>query len=889
MTQLFYSQIKRKFSPAEWRQGQIWFRQGKVQNVRIEGERIMAEIQSSGELPKEPGSATRLYKVEIQVAKGSLTHTSCTCFLADTEEGRCKHVAALSIWLVERGSLLRSGLGGGALGSKRQRQLELGKSAAEPEAPKYIQAEPVTFVRGVFESKRLMAVLLEPAIRFVDPETVSQKQPEKNQKLKVQVVSHLMKQDDSLHWRTPHGFCLELSREDIPILGSIHAAQLTYEGQVALDYLAELLGKSSISQIQDNSSTESNSSTERLVFHENLDVELDPEPLKLISIYIGKKIEKSRLLSCEFKNSRVRISSEELSAFAIMGKLSHQYVWKDDRIYRFETPLSLLSQYTHRTGAAVAEADGFTKLHDDAQHPLHPLAAYRLSLELGVASFVVDPEWVEFHEWRKQFEKSRIPTLPSVPYGFELRDYQLNGLSWLWSLYHRGLAALLADDMGLGKTHQVLALLTSIYLGKEKPKLPTLVVAPTSVVASWIHKLERYSTGLRWSVFHGKERVLPAEDINLVLTTYGILQREPILREKQWHIVILDEAQAIKNASTISSRASRVLKSKYRVAMTGTPVENQASDLWSILEFLIPGYLGSLPRFKRLYGSGRDASSQLQIQSLRRMVSPFLLRRTKQQVLKELPEKTEEIIACEMTEVQKKAYRMILNSHEANRARADLQGSGKIDYANILALLIRLKQACDHPKLMEWTSVGLKNSKNVDASESGKWEAFAELLNEALGSNLKVVVFTQYLGMIDLVASYLREQGIGYTELRGDTIDRGDRILRFADDANCKVFLCSLLAGSLGIDLTPASVCIHLDRWWNPARENQATDRLHRIGQTRGVQVFKLQIPGTIEDRIESIIQSKVNLSTVLIEESPKGLKSFSRKELLELLKPIEG
>jgi SNF2 family DNA or RNA helicase len=318
--------------------------------------------------------------------------------------------------------------------------------------------------------------------------------------------------------------------------------------------------------------------------------------------------------------------------------------------------------------------------------------------------------------------------------------------------------------------------------------------------------------------------------------------------------------------------------------MTGTPIENHATDLWSIMEFLLPGYLGSLPRFKRLYGAGRDDPQPHQTEALKRLISPFLLRRTKDQVLKELPEKTEEVISCEMSPVQKKTYRAYLNSNEAEKARAELEGSGKINYANILALLTRLKQVCDHPRLPEFTTGKVKEATKLDPWESGKWIAFDELLNEALGSNLKVVVFTQYLGMMDIIGSSLKERGVGFVELRGDTPDRSARIKRYAEDPDCRVFLCSLLAGSLGIDLTAGSVCIHYDRWWNPARENQATDRLHRIGQTRGVQVFKLQIPGTIEDRIANIIQSKTELSGALIEQSETTLNAFSRKELLELL-----
>jgi SNF2 family DNA or RNA helicase len=235
-----------------------------------------------------------------------------------------------------------------------------------------------------------------------------------------------------------------------------------------------------------------------------------------------------------------------------------------------------------------------------------------------------------------------------------------------------------------------------------------------------------------------------------------------------------------------------------------------------------------------------------------------------------------------MTAVQKKRYQELIESDEAERARYSLESGGKIDYAGILALLTRLKQVCDHPKLPQLTAT--KKIKGVTLEDSGKWETFSELVREALASDLKIVVFTQYLSMMDLIGSWLDSINVGYTDLRGDTSDRSARLELFANDPNCRVFVCSLLAGGLGIDLTAGSVCIHFDRWWNPARENQATDRLHRIGQTRGVQVFKLQIPGTVEDRIARIIESKKALSGSLIEESPLGLKSFSRKELLELL-----
>jgi superfamily II DNA or RNA helicase len=926
-TVLFYSQIKREFTHASWRRGQIYFREERVSDVRQDGDLIMAKVQ---------GTDKSAYETALVAARGTIANSKCSCPAHRVYETHCKHVAALSIWVVERGSLLRSGAGGTEYGmAEGDHQLVLAdaqRAIADPRLRKLIQAhpelatsgfvvrrdlraglilgqdaqnrsfsipitlveaaallehvkqeepavkksdpvaaDPVTYVRGIFLYNTLTGLTAEPALRYIDPIS---------QTIQVSVIANLQKQPEPAVWKTPLDVYLRVLPvpDPLPVVQSLTAPKQVFQGQAALENLAKLL---------------TSRERDRIVFDRAVELKIDPEPLKLTTLSLGGKQGKNRTLSYEFRNATgAAFTSDDLAELSQKGKLSNQYIWKGDQLYKLETSLSRLAQYANRSGVAAPETedaplafDGYGALYDDADHPLHPLAAYRLSLELGAENFRVDPEWEAFHEWWKVFAKKKTPPLPKVGYGFTLREYQTNGLSWLWSLYHRGLSALLADDMGLGKTHQVLAFLTSLYKSKSKPKLPSLVVAPTSVVAAWSQKLTKYKTGLKWHVFHGRGRVLPKRGVDIVLTTYGILQREAALREMDWHVVVLDEAQAIKNASTISARAARMMKCGFRIAMTGTPVENSPMDLWSVMEFLLPGYLGTQARFKRLYGSGRETLTRLQTDSLKRLVSPFLLRRTKAQVLTELPEKTEEVVTCEMTAAQKRAYRLFLSTEDANSMRESLKAGTKIDYSNILALLTRLKQVCDHPRLPEITAGRVKKLKTVDPAESGKWEAFEELLNEALGSNLKVVVFTQYLAMMDLICHHLSENGIGYTDLRGDTPDRAARLEKFADDPECKVFVCSLLAGGLGIDLTAGSVCIHMDRWWNPAKENQATDRLHRIGQTRGVQVFKLQIPGTVEDRIASIIQSKLELSGALIEESPTGLKAFSRKELLELLK----
>lgn len=931
---LFYSQIKREFTNASWKRGQIYFREGRVTDVKLDGDTVSGKIQGTEPTP---------YETAITMARGTIFSSKCSCPAHRVYETHCKHVAALAIWIVERGSLLRAGVSSGRHGVaagenlvvfrdaqkaaddprlkkllvshpalayipfaiRREMMaasvqgkdlqgnsisvpitlfeaaalLEHTQSQQEAGKPEAIQGEAVLFIRGMFQSKIFSGLVVESAIRYIDPIT---------RQLQIHALSYLTKQPQGGIWKTNQGLLLkvpvasEVADQEANFIQRLDTAKVIYQGPAGLENLAKFL---------------THKDRDQIVFDPAVQIPVESVPLRLSGLNIGGKTgDKARSLSYEYKNAFVTLSSDDLEQLAKAGKLSDHYAWVGERIYRLETSLTRLQQYTNRSGVAAAEGaetpkrpSGYNTISDDPEHPLHPLAAYRLSLELGVESLVVDPEWTEFHEWRKTFEKKKIAALPQIEYGFELRPYQMNGLSWLWSLYHRGLAALLADEMGLGKTHQVLALLSTLYRAKakqNKPKQPSLVVAPTSVIAAWSQKLKKYDTGLKYHVFHGSSRVLPKSGVDVVLTTYGILYREPILRERDWHVVILDEAQAIKNASTISSRASRALKSKFRIAMTGTPIENQTTDLWSLMEFMLPGYLGSLPRFKRLYGWGRETPTDAQAQALKRLVSPFLLRRTKTKVLTELPEKTEEIVQCEMTAPQRKAYKECLNGAEAERARADLMAGKKIDYANILAVLTRLKQICDHPKLAALTQGKIKKLGSVDPAMSGKWETFEELINEALRSDLKIVVFTQYLSMIDLIGHHLEKQKVGYTELRGDTPDRGSRLEKFARDPECKVFLCSLLAGGLGIDLTSASVCIHYDRWWNPAKENQATDRLHRFGQTRGVQVFKLQIPNSVEDRIAQIIQSKTALSGSLIEESSAGLKSFSRKELLDLLQP---
>ena len=410
---------------------------------------------------------------------------------------------------------------------------------------------------------------------------------------------------------------------------------------------------------------------------------------------------------------------------------------------------------------------------------------------------------------------------------------------------------------------------------------PHLVVCPTSVLDHWEDKLRRYAPSLDSLRMHGLDRPRTLESERLppvVLTTYTILVRETAQFEAiEWDTIVLDEAQKIKNPATRMARAVRRLRAHYRVALTGTPLENRPMELWSIMEFLQPGYLGSAETFRRRFERPIvERADEAATAYLRRLVDPFKLRRLKAEVLAELPPKMEDVRWCRLSAHQAALYRSALS-----QAGALVEGlrdaSRPIDYIHIFALLTRLKRICDHPALV------LPGTR-VRKLSSGKFALFQELLEEALSSGQKVVVFSQYLEMLELMAEHVAGRGIGHVTLRGDTRDRGRIIQTFQQRPECRVFLGSLLAGGLGIDLTAATVVIHYDRWWNAAREDQATDRVHRIGQSRGVQVFKLATRGTLEERIHRMIERKRSLMEAVVGADGDALKTFTREELLELL-----
>jgi len=467
------------------------------------------------------------------------------------------------------------------------------------------------------------------------------------------------------------------------------------------------------------------------------------------------------------------------------------------------------------------------------------LLRIRASLR-GKAIFKGDPSCQPIF---RMFDELQTST-DAPPPGLDLYGYQQTGYHWLWLLQQNGFGGLLCDDMGLGKTHQAMALIRAVTL--VEPNANVLVVCPTSVLDHWREKLARYVPGMK-----------------IELTSYGIVRsRLEQFRGRRFDLLVLDEMQTIKNADTTTHQALRALDRRIAIGLTGTPIENHERELKALLDFVVPGYLP------------HDAEDDRRL--LQRLVRPFVLRRTKQQVLTELPPKIIDKRYCELTTEQRAIYRRVMESR-AKPLRMQLRAGANISYVHVFAALNFLKQICNHP-----ASAGGGFAENAT---SGKWELFVELLDECMASGLKVVVFSQYVKMLELIEQHLASRELGFASIKGSTRARGGEIARFRDDDSCRVFTASLRAGGLGIDLTSASVVIHYDRWWNQAREDQATDRVHRLGQNKGVQVIKLITRGTVEEKIDELIARKARLATELIQtDDPALVKQFSVEELEELL-----
>ena len=463
-----------------------------------------------------------------------------------------------------------------------------------------------------------------------------------------------------------------------------------------------------------------------------------------------------------------------------------------------------------------------------------------------------------------------------------LRAYQERGVGWIRFLFENGFGGLLCDDMGLGKTHQAMAFMLGLR-EHEKVEGPFLVVCPTTVLSHWRDKIRKYVPSLNIEVFYGVERDLDEalRKSHVLLTSYGVLRRDVArLKDISFSLAVFDEIQNVKNPETISYDAATQINADMKLGLTGTPIENSLGELKALLDLTVPGYLGTNEEFEtRFITPIQQNPHSSRKDELSKVISPFTLRRLKKTVLDELPDKIEDIRTCSLSEDQVKFYRDAIESRGKGLI-GDLKEHNKpVPYMHIFALLNLLKQICNHPALING------NEENFERYRSGKWELFKELMAEILDSGQKVVVYSQFLGMIKIMEQFLKEEGVGFVTLTGASKKRGDIISRFNNNPECRVYVGSLKAGGTGVDLVAGSVVIHYDRWWNAAREDQATDRVHRIGQKRGVHVFKLVTEGTLEEKISAIIERKRDLMDSIVREDDPGLlKTFTREQLIELL-----
>jgi superfamily II DNA or RNA helicase len=469
------------------------------------------------------------------------------------------------------------------------------------------------------------------------------------------------------------------------------------------------------------------------------------------------------------------------------------------------------------------------------------------------------PECASLHTLLEDFDGIPAAALPDDVQA-TLRPYQQRGVNWLAFLRRAGLGALLADDMGLGKTLQTLCALAG----------RTLVVAPTSVLPHWADELQRFRPGLRVALYHGPQRAIEAS-ADVTLTTYAILRLDAdALARQAWDTVVLDEAQAIKNPDSQVARAAYALHADFRLALTGTPVENRLEELWSQFHFLNRGLLGGRQDFQERYARSMADGRPGAAERLRERIKPFVLRRRKREVAPELPPRTDVVLRCLLSDSERVVYDTIRAATLTNVV-ALLESGGSVLAA--LEALLRLRQACCHPGLVPGQT----------ASTSTKVTLLLDRLDEALADGHKALVFSQWTALLDRVEPHLRAAGMAFTRLDGTTRDRAGVVRQFQDEAGPPIMLASLRAGGTGLNLTAADHIFLLDPWWNPAVEDQAADRAHRLGQTRPVMVYRLVTQDTVEERILALQERKRALAGAALDGTD-GATAITREELLALL-----
>ncbi|MEK9656884.1 MAG: DEAD/DEAH box helicase [bacterium] len=455
---------------------------------------------------------------------------------------------------------------------------------------------------------------------------------------------------------------------------------------------------------------------------------------------------------------------------------------------------------------------------------------------------------------------------PDKNFKGDLRDYQQYGVNWLYFLCQTQFGGILADDMGLGKTVQTLAVSS-----KLDGNAPCLIIGPTNVIYNWAKEINTFLPKKNTLVYGGSNRHQYKKDIenyDYIITSYGIIKNDlETFLHVNFDLIVVDEAQYIKNPDTQISKALKKLQANIRLVLTGTPIENQLQDLWNLFDFVMPGYLGKKQDFEQLLKNKN-------LSQIRNKVKPFILRREKQEVLDALPEKTEVILTCPMSEVQKKLYTTVLDAARKGMTNA----AGQRERLNILSALLKLRQVCTHPAMLsEFKGSNL---------ESAKFDLFKDKVTELMAEHHKVVVFTQFTRMLDIMQKWLEEKNYYFERIDGskNAKSRQTSIDRFQKETKPGVFLVSLKAGGVGINLTEADYVIHMDLWWNPAVEAQATDRVHRLGQKNKVIVYKFITEGTIEEKIQSLQEEKKALLSQIVEIDSLEAKKVNLSEIKALI-----
>ena len=533
--------------------------------------------------------------------------------------------------------------------------------------------------------------------------------------------------------------------------------------------------------------------------------------------------------------------------------------------------LALTNEFRKR----LTEIDGLLNTQKNGVIQLHPLAAPALQEFTDlVKDKNFDKKYKESLErLKKAFNKKFTPPDNFKPI---LRGYQTEGYQWLSRLSEWGVGACLADDMGLGKTVQALAVIQN-----RADEGATLVVAPASVCRNWVVEIGKFTPTLKPILFGEGERADAIDNAgarDILITTYDLMTREAEkFAKKEFHTIILDEAQSIKNRATKRSETAMQLQGNFKIITTGTPLENHLGELWNLFQFINPGMLGSLERFQDEFAipieKNKDVAKRDQ---LRRLVQPFMLRRKKDDVLKELPAKTEITLTVELTPEERAFYEALRRKAIQTISMAENTEGGGARHLRVLAEIMKLRRAACHPKLAD---------PNADFMDSAKLRMFGEIVEELLENGHKALVFSQFVAHLGILENYLKSKNISYQYLDGQTPlpKRQQRIEAFQGGEG-DIFLISLKAGGVGLNLTAADYVIHMDPWWNPAVEDQATDRVHRIGQLKPVTVYRIVAEGTIEEKIVKLHEHKRDLADSLLEGADMSAR-LNADDLMDLIK----